>query len=263
MAYSRYIVAPRSFYKTWLSHIDAYPLFVANAAGCALVMYFGYRKMYKHPDNRWQTGNVLSPEADGSFDETAIEKASDWLRWMRQFEHKTASFNELLFATTNWTSTTDKQKAELAWNRSEISYTPSNDAEEYKNILTTFIEPSYLQKMVAMEEVDADEIQQPGEVELENPMLETVKNLTEEQEVHILNLLGKHADVLDLEYQVAVSHSELPDKSDMVRNFCKKLKSYSNDSVYTPGSLMELVKDSKVSPALCDAIEKELSSITN
>lgn len=223
--------------------MDAYPLFVANAAGCILIGYFGYRKMFKHQDNRWQTGTVLTPCADGSWDEDyVVNNAADWLRWMLQFEDKMAWANQLVHATSNWTSTTDKQHAEFQWDRAEISVTPSNNTTDYKDLIRLPIESSYLQKMVAMEEVDSDSVMELAKEELEKHSSETApwKNLSQDDEAELVNLLGKHADIFDLEYQIATAHSDVSVTSN-VTSFVTKLKSFSNDTTYTEGALQDLI----------------------
>jgi len=219
--------------------MDAYPLFVANAAGCVLISYFGYRKMFKHQDNRWQTGTVLSPSADGSWDEDyVVNNAADWLRWMLQFEDKMAWANQLVHATSNWTSTTDKQHVEFQWDRSEISAAPNNNNTFYKDRIRLPIEPSYLQKMVAMEEVDSDSYMEIAKEELEK-LTPKKLDLSQDDEAEVLNLLGKHADIFDLEYQIATAHSDVSVTSN-VKSFVTKLKSFSNDTTYTEGALQEL-----------------------
>lgn len=237
MSYSRYIIGPRSFWKTWMSHIDAYPLMAANAAGCVLVAFFGYRKMFKHPDNRWQTGEILTPEADGSWDdEYVMSRVSDWVRWMRQFEHKMGIANENIRATSSWTSTTNKGQAELIWDRANMSYAPSNSREYYEEILRIPIQSSFLQKMTNMEEVETDDILAVAknyEKEIKTGLEKQL--LSQDDKVALLNLLGKHADVLELEYKIATANSELGESSN-VKSFINQLRSFSNDTTYTEGA---------------------------
>jgi len=81
MSYNRFLIPPKSFYKIWISHIDAWPLFAANAAGVILCGYAMYRKCFCNPNVTIKSGTVLDPFTTGSMGERQIKQIDEWRIW--------------------------------------------------------------------------------------------------------------------------------------------------------------------------------------
>jgi len=248
MSYSRYLVPPRSFYKTWLSHVDAYPLFAANAFGVVLVGYFGYRKMFKHNDCDLHTNTVFTPQVDGSMTQQKIDHIDGWWRWMRQFQGKTATINELLLCTSIWISTTRSNVAECVWDRTTITYEPSSELYQMRPT----IHPSHLQQMIAMQEVGEDEVQDvldsfPVRARSSRSYADQVSDAVgTEKGASVIQNLADHAEVLGIQYKILANQGVIKGDSAYAKNYINKLKSYSKDEVPSAAMWKDILEPTEI-----------------
>jgi len=245
--YTRYLIPPRSFYKSWLSHYDAFPLFAANALGGFVVLYFGFRKMFKHPDVAQPSNPVLDPLTESSFTEKNITQLDDWWKWFRNVSNATANLsmsplNLFVLPQSSWMSNVLKVRPESDWDRVREFETPK---EVLKRRST--IPPSPLQTMTAMKEVSpADrtlfdqELEEAESKKLKREM-EIVQKLNEDPyftNVRIDNKtnttfqnlvfqeLSQNTDVLKKQYELVALEMGIKEDSKFVDEYTRKLKSF-------------------------------------
>jgi len=223
--YSRYLVPARNLFKTW-HHIDSYPLFSLWIGGTAGVLYFGYRKVWKHPDIVTNGPGILDPESDGSMTEREISKILDWTRWFKMTVYEVGMINEALnFAGTMTISGEKGKYADL----SQLKFDQTEMRAECKNYVKdqrAVIQPSALQSMIAMQNISDDEL--PMIVDsIISDYSERDTELTREARVKVAKDLALHADVLEKQYAVLAHQSGL--KSDpRVKEYCNKLASFAD-----------------------------------
>lgn len=241
--YSRYLVPARSFFKTW-HHYDSYPLFSLWIGGTAGVLYFSYRKVWKHPDIVTNGPGILDPETDGSMGEREIDKILDWTRWFKMAVYEVGVMNEALGFAGNMTISGEKGKrnelSQCSWDQTEMRVQPKNDIDDQRSV----IQPSALQTMIAMKDIPDDEL--PGIVDSIVAEYTTAADtdLTKEGRVKLANELALHADVLEKQYAVIAHQSGL--KSDTrVKDYCNKLAGFANTADVSAQDWADLLVPSK------------------
>jgi len=222
-SYTRYIINPRSFYKVWLSHVDAYPLFVANAAGVGLVTYFLYRKLVKHPDVKLTTcSSFLDPITDGSFDEGSIKKIDDWRVWLDSFLRAKTNMADLFPFYQLWGESLGKY--ENAWDRTDVVDIPSRATKvEHPRIASSFYQEMIaLKKVTEAEDIAVDEYFFVAD--------ETASKLPLVTKESIVSLAG-NVGIMEAQLKILAEETgHFKPSAKSITDYCSKLRSIKKES---------------------------------
>jgi len=241
-SYTRYLIPPRNWWKTWMTHVDAYPLFLPMLLGTCLVIYFGGRKLYKHPDCRTQPTKCRSEvEIDHTFDALGVEQSRDHTIWLRRFQNRLGSLLDPLGAATYFSAPMKPSVAIASWDRTSSMHQGPFTGDEIGTM--TSIGPSPLQQMVNMKEVSDEELvvfAHEQESEFKAMVADLPKPSFPAQTLaHFVN----NAEVLELEYQLLAKLSGSPKvsldtDSARVSNYINKLKSLQGSTNLTFDDVM-------------------------
>lgn len=240
--YSRYLVPARNMFKTW-HHYDSYPLFSLWIGGTAGVLYFSYRKVWKHPDIVTNGPGILDPETDGSMEAREIGKIMDWTRWFKMAVYEVGVMNEALGFVGNVTISGEKGKrnelSSLSWDQTEMRI----ECKDYADDQRAVILPSALQTMIAMKDIPDHEL--PAIVDsivADYAVADT--DLTKEGRVKLAKELALHADVLEKQYAV-ISHQSGLKSDPRVKEYCNKLAGFANTADVSEQEWADLLAPSK------------------
>jgi len=241
MAYQRFCIPPKSFYKTWISHIDAWPLFAANGLGIVLCGYAMYRKCFQNPNLIVSTAeSFLDPVTCGSMGEKQIQQIDRWKIWFHNIMGNMDSVSGP-FKDRHVNSLGEQLKGrKRSFDRTEARSAVNKDIER------PIVPWSPFQEMISIKEVLDSESVNFNEFIVEEAK-EAASPVSIDEKKAVM-LLAKRADLLGDQFKVLAAETGLFDGNFKGANeYIAKLKSIKDESDITP-EVFEAILAPKNSP---------------